>query len=318
MRATTQSQKSQSGFTLLELSIFFIIAAALVLMIFKGKDLVEAYRLQATIKEYQQYLTATKAFRSKYDYLPGDFPNASRLWPDIQSSTYPTFTGDGDGNGIIDNGAFKNGSGIGWATFFYEGANMWAHLSKEGLISGNYLGAIAQCYDVSGHCSEEGGAYASNKNTGFYITAGVSAPAAVLDTPRPSCDNATSSSGTCQGQPMWIAQTFQYESSKPSWTNKASYFTILNDFRYYGNSGNNQFYSTRCMTALQIDNKIDDAKPYTGNFINGSEYCARCNPSISNCSRDNSTPSDWSYKSPSDIDANQEVPSLFKIEDNEI
>jgi hypothetical protein len=336
----SSATRNQEGFTLLELSIFFVIAAALVLTIFKGKDLIFAYKVQATIKEYQENLTAYRAFKSKYGYFPGDFPYASRIWPDLGDGTGgggTTYSGDGDGNGFIDEGPFKHG-GIQWYVWFMEATYGWGHLSREGLVPGNYKGTPnPRCFDPSGHCKEEGGGYSGNRNTGYYVTADIHAPRVSLPASVPTCDynyaSATIPGGSgmydeslaCRGRPIWMARKHQflgkddnggvYNRESP-WSQMRNVFTISSDLRYYGANHIHIFFPTFCSSAQIIDNKIDDGKPFTGtitadwpcrNDRNGCQY--------GDCYT--GKPEDWDYINPSLGDAN-DVFINFMISEGDI
>lgn len=294
------------GFTLLELSVFFMIAAALTLAIFKGKDLIFAYKVQATVKEYQEHFTAYRAFKSKYGYLPGDFPNATRIWPDLGSTDgVTTYSGNGDGNGFIDEGEQKF-VGIQHYIWFMEGTYAWGHLSREGLVPGTYKGSPTPvCFDSTGACNASSALY---KNTGYYITAGIHGPFASIPASIPTCDfnyaaasaNA-SKSLECRGRPMWMARRFEWlnrhntgYSRDSAWSQVTNVLTITGDLRYYGINHIHIMFPTFCSSAQILDNKIDDGKPFTGKVTadwpcrenrNGCEY--------GDCYT--GKPSDWNY-----------------------
>lgn len=102
----------RAGFTLLEISIVLVIIGLLAGGVLVGKELVKTAELRAMINEVERYTTAVHTFRTKYNYLPGDFPRATQLWgskADCENEfggiTVQTFDGttcDGNKNGIID------------------------------------------------------------------------------------------------------------------------------------------------------------------------------------------------------------------------
>jgi len=62
------------GFTLVELSIVLVIIGLLIGGILVGQSLIESSKINSFIKQIQQYDIATRNFKMKYKYLPGDSP----------------------------------------------------------------------------------------------------------------------------------------------------------------------------------------------------------------------------------------------------
>src|ERR1700727_1841102 len=91
------------GFTLIELSIVLVIIGLIVGGILVGQSLIAAAGIRATISQIEKYNTAANTFREKYGYLPGDIPAT----PAAQFGFIARGTGrgEGDGNGIIEDGA---------------------------------------------------------------------------------------------------------------------------------------------------------------------------------------------------------------------
>jgi prepilin-type N-terminal cleavage/methylation domain-containing protein len=118
------------AFTLLELAIVIVIIGLIVGGITLGFSLKKQAALQSTIKDIDFYLTATKRFRDKYYYLPGDFPTATSVWGSAGGNCGTAGTGtqtaNGNGNGQID--------------ACCEVFRFWQQLSSEGLITGRYTG----------------------------------------------------------------------------------------------------------------------------------------------------------------------------------
>lgn len=113
--------KSQSGFTLIELSIVLVIIGLIVGGVLVGQDLIEAANRRAIVKQIEQYELAVNTFKLKYNALPGDMSNAS--------SVLGASAGDGYGNGILDADTEK--------------LLLWQHLGLSNLIAGNYTGALS-------------------------------------------------------------------------------------------------------------------------------------------------------------------------------
>lgn len=97
-------------------SIIAIIAA-----IFAGAkitDMVYSAKMNSLYNEFHSYKEAINQFKDKYDYFPGDFPNASKIWPTAK---------DGNGNGRVEE-------------LELEDINAWNHLYLSGMIEKKYSG----------------------------------------------------------------------------------------------------------------------------------------------------------------------------------
>lgn len=112
-----QKNKSQAGFSLIELAVVLIIMGLLIGGVLKGKDLIESARLKRVISQLNEYRMATSAFLDKFEALPGDFNKASTLIkPGLRN---------GNGNGIIEGAGLSSSS---------EALLFWSHLAAAGLI----------------------------------------------------------------------------------------------------------------------------------------------------------------------------------------
>ena len=124
------------GFTLVELAISMAIIGLLVGGVLKGLQLLASARISSQIKQFAQVESATLGFRDQFNYLPGDFPAATRR---IALCTNANFCANGDGNniiGLIDPGFDPSQSGSTSAPQI-ETALFWKHLAMT-----NYLGGI--------------------------------------------------------------------------------------------------------------------------------------------------------------------------------
>nr|WP_269429448.1 prepilin-type N-terminal cleavage/methylation domain-containing protein [Sphingomonas sp. 35-24ZXX] len=132
--------RSQSGFSLVELSIVLVILGLLTGGILGGQALIRAAELRAVSTEYSRYTTAVQTFRDKYFALPGDMSNATAFWGIAGGSgsvhhtacrtavTVPGHPGTcrGDGTSILEH------NGAGDARLF------WEHLRLSGLVDGAF------------------------------------------------------------------------------------------------------------------------------------------------------------------------------------
>src|ERR1035438_6434502 len=95
----TAGQKSQAGFTLVELAIVMIIIGLLIGGVLKGQQLIDNARVTATVAQINSITAAVISFREMYNDLPGDIINPGGRLPDCGAA--PCNVG-GDGNGVLN------------------------------------------------------------------------------------------------------------------------------------------------------------------------------------------------------------------------
>jgi type II secretory pathway pseudopilin PulG len=129
-----------SAFTFIEMAIVIVIIGLIVGGIVMGRDIIKNAQLQSAISDVNDFKSATKLFKEKYKYMPGDFPDAVAMWgqhasgcPNINTTgTTNTCNGDGDG--------FASYNATPLATVTYENYLVWKHLQNAGLIKIKYDG----------------------------------------------------------------------------------------------------------------------------------------------------------------------------------
>ena len=85
--------KYKSAFTLVELSIVLVIIGLIVGGVLAGQDLIKSAQVRAQIGQIQQYQMAVNTFKEKYNYLPGDMPSTEAEAVGFFRSTAPNNTG---------------------------------------------------------------------------------------------------------------------------------------------------------------------------------------------------------------------------------
>ena len=133
---------SESGFTLIEMSIALVIIGLLVGAIVVGAQMVGTAAIRAQVSQITNYTTTVNAFKTKYACLPGDCNKAEAFG--LGSSANPGRNGNGDeaityaGGAFVD--GFVNRSDV-IATYWYpESLNFWYHLQQSGHLEGGYSG----------------------------------------------------------------------------------------------------------------------------------------------------------------------------------
>jgi prepilin-type N-terminal cleavage/methylation domain-containing protein len=134
--APVSFMKKYNGFTLIELSIAMVIIGLVVGGIVTGRELLEAARVRAQIKQFEQLFAAVNAFKEKYGGLPGDLDNNIARKVGLatnrdQGKIAPFYQYNNDGY-ITTYYAYSYNSLSGETLFF------WQDLSATGLIPGTY------------------------------------------------------------------------------------------------------------------------------------------------------------------------------------
>ncbi|MCA9200375.1 MAG: prepilin-type N-terminal cleavage/methylation domain-containing protein [Planctomycetales bacterium] len=137
---TNQSHKDR-GFTLIELSIVLVIIGLITGGVLVGRDLIEAAKVRNDISTIERMNAAALTFRLKYNYLPGDLPNATNLGFNVvaDSSTVGNKRVDIASNSVWSMVA-PNSSVPEWSIFFN-------HLYQEKLFeTPNTIGTFADLF----------------------------------------------------------------------------------------------------------------------------------------------------------------------------
>ncbi len=136
----------QHAFTLVELSIVLVVIGLIVGGLLLGRDLIENGERKQIMKEVDSIRMAVNAFRIKYNYYPGDMPNASTLF----SPCIAWCNGNADGK-------------IQPSTEMYAA---WFFLGASGLYPGTYSGAYnfvgltSYTWGLNAPPAKRGGGYA--------------------------------------------------------------------------------------------------------------------------------------------------------------
>lgn len=134
---------SRGGFTLVELAIVIVVIALIITSLLIGASLIRTARIQSIASDTNKFLSGISTFIVKYDFVPGDFPNAESYWgsdvncPDTPTNSDPKIaTCNGNGDGKIRTHELVPEQ-------HYEIFRAWQHLSNAGMISGIYTGVSA-------------------------------------------------------------------------------------------------------------------------------------------------------------------------------
>ena len=140
---TSLKSPSNTGFTLLELSIVLVIIGLIIGGILVGQDLIRAAEVRATVGQIEKYNSAVNTFRTKFDGIPGDLNQKASAYFNLFTLSSSSTVGQGDGNGLIEGGATGSTDPQGETLVF------WRHLSDANLIDGS-KGTIGNSVIVNG------------------------------------------------------------------------------------------------------------------------------------------------------------------------
>ena len=112
--------KSQKGFTLVEIAIVLVIIGLLLGGILKGQEMITQAKIKNVIADVTGVSAAMYGYQDRYRALPGDDKNATR-WAGIPAP--------GNGNGVIE-GTY------GSANAADESRMFWDQLRRAGFVGG--------------------------------------------------------------------------------------------------------------------------------------------------------------------------------------
>ena len=223
------------GFTLIELSIVLVIIGLLVGGVLVGQDLIKAAQVRAQISQIEKFNTAVNTFYGKYGALPGDIqPNLVTQFGFKASPNRSGTTGDGDGNGELD-GAYYGSTPYAWNQ---TGENLyfWEDLSaNSNLIEGTF--------------DSDPGPYGDGCGT----SAGCSA-----DYPPAKIGN---------GAFVYVYSGYAANCCVSPYVGFGPDFFGLSVVTDTGNVGAGSAPGLTVSQAYNIDKKIDDGLPTTGNVL---------------------------------------------------
>ena len=125
----TYKNRTESGFTLVEIAIVLVIIGLLLGGILKGQEMITQAKIKNLINDFNGVTVAVTSYQDRYRSLPGDDPNATTRWT-VQAPA------SGNGNGIIQ-GLYND------ATLTTESHLFWQHLRIAGFVPGLTTGTSA-------------------------------------------------------------------------------------------------------------------------------------------------------------------------------
>ncbi len=132
VKTTLTHDRSQAGFTLVELAIVMIIIGLLIGGILKGQELIQNAQVTSTASQVKAIEAAITTFRDSYAAVPGDMRNPGNRLPNCPAGSVCNVANAGatGGNNRIDQApSVAAGAGT-------EATRFWSHLAAADLIGG--------------------------------------------------------------------------------------------------------------------------------------------------------------------------------------
>ncbi len=149
VKTSLTHNRSQAGFTLVELAIVMIIIGLLIGGILKGQELIQNAQVTSTASQVKAYEAALTTFRDSYNAVPGDMANPGARLPNCTGTC--AVSGSGDGR-IAQTPAVAAAAGT-------EATRFWLQLSTADLIGGVNPAASSLVWGESLPAAEIGGGF---------------------------------------------------------------------------------------------------------------------------------------------------------------
>ncbi|WP_435642018.1 type II secretion system protein [Micavibrio aeruginosavorus] len=206
------TNRSQAGFTLVELAVVMIIIGLLIGGVLKGQELINNAQVTSTVAQLKGVEAATSSFRDSYSAVPGDMLSPSTRLPNC---TAAPCSSAGNGNGRLGNTPAASPVGT-------EGEQFFVHLAAADLLTGIVPGAstpgrnfpsgklsntVLQAGYASGPADLGGATSTTGASAGHYLVLNGTVGAAAADAMRPSdalkidtkLDDGVSNTGSVRG-----------------------------------------------------------------------------------------------------------------------
>lgn len=137
--------QKHSAFTLVELSIVLVILGLIAGGVLSGQSLIRAAEIRGITTDYSRFAAASNSFRDKYFSMPGDMSNATQFWGFAGTTASPNCISN-SGIAAVSTPGTCDGNGDGVLSYPVaasatgEAFLAWQHLSRAGLVEGIYTG----------------------------------------------------------------------------------------------------------------------------------------------------------------------------------
>lgn len=146
--------RSQAGFTLVELAIVMIIIGLLIGGILKGQELIANAQITATSSQIKAIEAAMTTFRDSYDAVPGDIANPGARLPNCTAAPCNAV---GSGNNRLAQTPAAVAADP--STAGEEATRFWTHLAAADLIGGLDYTSVALTWGAAVPAAEIGGGF---------------------------------------------------------------------------------------------------------------------------------------------------------------
>lgn len=249
--------KKQFGFSLVELSIVLVILALLAASVVGGNLLIADAKFRTIISEKNNLALAINSFKLKYDFLPGDLPNAYDIWGSSCAASAYDCNGTGDGKVWWNQKTAAAGVAAKDCPTSQEPLMEFVHLKLAGMINGTYSGA---CGDINGEGS------ITNDSA---MRSGLSPVSRWMATSVSEFPGWSPDPWIGYGAWFPFLSFYSYNSLLPNAEAPGKYVFVLSAI----NSRRDVLVGVLTSTeALRIDIKFDDGLPQTGSILGAGSH----------------------------------------------
>lgn len=208
-----------------------------------GRELIEASKLRAQLKQIDEVTIAYQMFKDRYRCIPGDCPNGADFFD----------TDNGNGNNRLENDYTPNTQGQ-YSTWIWdmEINQFFPQLSQSGLLKGGYVeAASSNSARLRMNIPEAAGAPGK----------GFGAASSYMESTGLVCNVFVQS----------FLRSYDCLDSSRSGISINLYFT-MGDIDYPSNRNSHYGLFTPVET-FNMDSKIDDGSPHSGRFRASQQHC---------------------------------------------